>query len=354
MGDLFADLTKKPQRETAGSDASTRFDYQKDWAFCEMMQRHRAEENYLIAFEFHDDVLFLSPAEQPTSAEFYQVKTSSGASPRTLSSLTSRPKGKASILGKMFSNFDGVCASHDIRVVIVSNNAFEFAGTAVCADALDQKFRDRLLKKMQSEISGFDASRLTKLHFRITGVSLDAMQSFLDGEAMELFCHKYGDDHGLNIRTWIRLIKGEIARRNNYPSDKIATAADLVNKKCINYPFVEKTLDVMHSRTKRPIDVTAVIAEMSSKGWNSIDIIRFQKKIPEASTDFYDPVNQEVVVIVSLLRSEVNDSNGNPLELAGFMKNIVEKIMKDVSIAAIYKQTDYLRALGALVYYDEV
>ncbi|TAK09860.1 MAG: DUF4297 domain-containing protein, partial [Rhizorhabdus sp.] len=65
MGDLFADLTKKPQRETAGSDASTRFDYQKDWAFCEMMQRHRAEENYLIAFEFHDDVLFLSPAEQP-------------------------------------------------------------------------------------------------------------------------------------------------------------------------------------------------------------------------------------------------------------------------------------------------
>jgi hypothetical protein len=55
-----------------------------------------------------------------------------------------------------------------------------------------------------------------------------------------------------------------------------------------------------------------------------------------------------------LFRSEVNDSNGNPLELADFMKNIVEKIMKDVSIAAIYKQTDYLRALGALVYYDEV
>ncbi|HEX4693359.1 dsDNA nuclease domain-containing protein [Sphingomonas sp.] len=354
MGDLFTDLTKKPQRETAGSDASSRFDYQKDWAFCEMMLRHRAQEDYLVAFEFHDDVLFLSPADQPTSAEFYQVKTSSGASPRTLSSLTSQPKGKASILGKMFSNFDGVCASHDIRVVIVSNNAFEFAGTAISADALDQKFRDRLLEKMQSEIPGFDASRLAKLHFRITGVSLDAMQSFLEGEAMELFCQKYGDDHGLNIRTWIRLIKGEIARRNNYPSDKISTPADLVDKKCIDFPFVEKTLDVMHARTKRPIDVTAVISEMSSKGWSSIDVMRFQKRIPEASIDFYNPVNQEVVSIVSLMRCEVNDLTGSPVELTDFMTDVVEKIMKDGSVGSIYKQTDYLRALGALVYYDEV
>lgn len=354
MGDLITDLTKKPQRETAGSDASSRFDYQKDWAFCEMMQRHRAQENYLIAFEFHDDVLFLSPADAPSVAEFYQVKTSSSATPRTLSSLTSQPNGKASILGKMFSNFDGVCASHDIRVVIVSNNAFEFAGAEICATDLDQKFRDRLLKKMQAEIPGFDASRLARLHFRVTGVSLEAMQSFLEGEAMELFCHKFGEDHGLNIRTWVRLIKGEIARRNNYPSDKITTPAELVAKKCVDFPFVEKTIDVMHSRAKRPIDVTAIITEMSSKGWSSVDVMRFQKRIPEASTDFYNPVNQEAAFIILLMRSEVKDSNGEPVEFANFIEIVTQKTIKETSVSSIYRQIDYLRALGALVYYDEV
>ena len=108
MSSLLTDLTSKPQREVAGSDAASRFDYQKNWAFCQMMRKHIADESYLIAFEYHDDALFLSPADHPTSAEFVQVKTSAGSKPRTLSSITTRPNGNASILGKMFSNFDGV------------------------------------------------------------------------------------------------------------------------------------------------------------------------------------------------------------------------------------------------------
>lgn len=124
---LISDLTSKPQREIAGSDSAARFDYQKDWAFCRMMRKHMGGESYLVAFEYHDDVLFLTPSDAPTSAEFFQVKTSSSSSPRRLSSLTTRPRGKESIIAKMFTNFDGICASHDVRIILVSNNAFEFA-----------------------------------------------------------------------------------------------------------------------------------------------------------------------------------------------------------------------------------
>lgn len=41
--DLLDDLVSKPQRETAGSDTASRFGYQKNWAFCEMLRRHMAE-----------------------------------------------------------------------------------------------------------------------------------------------------------------------------------------------------------------------------------------------------------------------------------------------------------------------
>ena len=105
---LLDELIEKPQREIAGSDSSSRFDYQRNWAFCEMLRRHMAEADYLVAFEFHDDTVFLSPSELPTSAEFFQIKTAKSLSPQKLADFTARPKHASSILGKMFANFDGI------------------------------------------------------------------------------------------------------------------------------------------------------------------------------------------------------------------------------------------------------
>lgn len=354
MSNLLSDLESKPQRETAGPDVASRFDYQKNWAFCQMMRKHIADESYLIAFEYHDDVLFLSPADHPTSAEFFQVKTSSASKARTLSSITTRPKGNASIVGKMFSNFDGLCSSHDVRVVLVSNNAFEFADKELCAKHLDEKLHKRLLDKLTDEIPGFDEKRLEKLHFLVTGVSLEAMQSFLEGEAMELFCHKFGEDHGLNIRTWIRLIQGEITRRNNHPSDKITTTDELIKKKCIGPALVEGTMNHMHAKTRQTLDVTTISNYLTAAGWPMTDLIRFQKKLPEASTDYYNPLNGEVKDIADKMRIIVTDENDSPVDLNIYLDKCVDMAMNDDGIGSIYKKPDYLRALGALVYYDEI
>ena len=354
MADLFSNLASKPQREVAGADAASRFDYQKDWAFCQMMRKHMDGESYLIAFEFHDDVLFLSPSDHPTRAEFCQVKTSSATKPRTLSSITTRPKGKASIVGQMFSNFEGICSSHDVKVVLVSSNAFEFADKELCARDLDDRLRKRLLDKLSDEIPGFDEKRLDQLHFLVTGVTLETMKSFLEGEAMALFCHKFGEDHGLNIRTWIRLIQSEITRRNNHPSDTITDTDELISKKCIDKPFVEETLDVMHSKTRQTLDISTVTNHLTGAGWPVVDVMRLQKKIPEASTDYYNPLNAEVKDVANRMRSAVREDNGDVIDLNNFLDKIVDIAMNDDTIGSIYKQTDYLRALGALVYYDEI
>jgi hypothetical protein len=65
VADLLDDLLAKPQRETAGADTSSRFDYQKGWAFCQMLRRHMDGADYLAAFEFHDEVVFLEPNHSP-------------------------------------------------------------------------------------------------------------------------------------------------------------------------------------------------------------------------------------------------------------------------------------------------
>jgi len=353
MGNLLSDLAKKPQRETAGADSAARFDYQKDWAFCRMMRKHIDGESYIIAFEFHDDVLFLTPEVSPSSAEFAQVKTSAASKPRTLSSITTRPAGKSSILGKMLCNFDGICASHDVRVTLVSNNAFEFADDIVCADDLDEKFRDRLLSKLKGEVPNFDENRLKKLHFRVSGVSLDAMQSFLEGEALDLFCNEFGEDHSLNIRTWIRLIKTEIARRNNFDSAQIHTVADLLSKKCVDRALVSKTLAVMNAKSAPLPDLATISAHLTSCGWVFADIMRMQKNIPEASKDFYNPLNAEVKVIAATMRDHIVAGAANPPELPAYLDVCVDEIMAG-DFGNVYKNPDYLRALGVIVYYDGI
>ncbi|MEQ9087092.1 MAG: dsDNA nuclease domain-containing protein [Pontimonas sp.] len=354
MPDLFSDLASKPQRETAGSDSASRFDYQKDWAFCQLMRKHIADESYLVAFEYHDDVLFLSPADHPTSADFIQVKTSSALGPRKLTSITTRPKGKPSILGKMLSNFDGICADHDVRVVLVSNNAFEFTDGELCAKDLSENFRKRLLEKLSDEMPDFDEARLDKLHFRVTGVSLEAMSSFLEGEASALFCHKFGEDHGLNIRTWIRLIQSEITRRNNYPSDKVHNLDELIEKKCIDKPLVEDTLKTINAKSKKSLDISLISSHLMNSGWALSDVMRLQKNLPEASKDFYNPLNRETQEISGAMSMNILDENNAPLELDDFLCKSVKQLMNSDNLANIYKNIDYLRALGTLVYYDEI
>lgn len=308
--DLLSDLTMKPQREVAGADSASRFDYQKNWAFCRMIRKHIEGEDYLVAFEYHDDVVFLAPSDAPTLAEFCQVKTSASPNPRKSSTLTAKPKGKDSILAKMIANFNGVCASYDVKVILVSNIAFDFSDKDICAKDIAEKFKKKLLQKLQAELPGFDTKKLEQIHFKVTGVSLDAMKSYLNGEAMELFCSKFGEDHGLNIHTWIRLVQGEITRRNNHPSKDIKTVEELVEKKCIDAPFVEGTLTTIGERSRATVDVGFVSKLLVDAGWKQADVLRLQKKIPQASNDFYNAANDEIEALVREIKKYIYDANG--------------------------------------------
>jgi len=79
----------------------------------------------------------------------------------------------------------------------------------------------------------FAEEKLDKLHFIVTGVSIESMQSFLHGEAMDFFNTNFGEDHGFNVNSWVRLLHSEITRKNNYASDQVVTINDLISKKCV-------------------------------------------------------------------------------------------------------------------------
>jgi hypothetical protein len=349
--ELFEQLLEKPQRETAGSDTSARFDYQKNWAFCEMLRRHMANADYLVAFEFHDDVLFLSPSAVPTCAEFFQVKTSRSANSRKLADLTSRGGNANSILGKMFLNFGGICSSHAVRVILVSNIAFEFADKSLSARSLLPKYRDRIVEKLKAEIATFSEAQLDSLHFIVTDVGIDAMQSYLRGEAMELFKTQFGEDHGLNVHSWIRLLQSEIARKNNCPSEAVTTIPEMISRKCIGRKEVEGSLALISKQRKTPPDMTIVNVELKSAGWSAQELMRLSKKMPQATADYTDSTNLEAARLVK--RLEELFAGGAPgSDLSGFIARAESDVL--VGLPAPYNDRLYLAALSVVIYHENI
>lgn len=354
--DLLDELVSKPQRETAGSSSASRFDYQKNWAFCEMLRRHMNNADYLVAFEFHDDVVFLEPGKEPSAADFFQVKTTSSAKPRKISDITARKKMAdqslgSSILGKMCQNFEGVCANYDLRVILVSNVAFEFADKDMSAKDIEQKYREKIVEKLKAEIPALTDAQIERLHFMIAGVSIDTIQSYLHGEAMALFKSHFGEDHGLNVHSWVRLVQGEIARKNNHPSDTITSAADLVAKKCISRADVLETLSLV-SKSKRAPDMNLINGELKAAGWPAIELMKLGKAMPSATFDYTDATNVEAAKIIQDIIAEFDLNSDGEISISEFVQGVQGKLLPGLSRP--YNDKSYLSAMAILVFHEKI
>ena len=101
-------------RESAGGRTGERYQYQWNWALAHLLELHKKGEDYLVAFDYHDDVIDFDSASEPTSIRFYQVKTREKGG-WTLAKLLYRarktkddPNSKAeyllSAVGKMYHN----------------------------------------------------------------------------------------------------------------------------------------------------------------------------------------------------------------------------------------------------------
>ncbi|MEP3630549.1 MAG: dsDNA nuclease domain-containing protein [Hyphomicrobiales bacterium] len=351
QSNLMSSLAGKAQRETAGSDTAARFDYQKDWAFCQMIKRHIAGADYLVAFEFHDDVVFLNPENAQGEVEFCQVKTSKSPKAKTAGSLVKRLTNKNSILGKMCQNFEGICSDHDLKVILVSNVAFNFSSTDICAVDLEDKYKAQIVDKLKEEFPTLDKSHLEKMHFMVSGVSLDTMASYLQGEVSNLFCHVLGEDHGINIRSWIRLVQSEITRKNNYDSSTVKSVDDLIDNKCVSKEFVTGTIrHVAKKQTVAP-NMQLINNELKEAGWAGSSLMRLSKLMPNVVADFSDATNLEVAEIAGKIETLFIEHDSD--DLPSFLE-LVSIRVDDLTRSQPYSDKSYLVALSIMVYHEQI
>jgi hypothetical protein len=241
------------------------------------------------------------------------------------------------------------CSDHDIKVILVSNVAFEFSDQSICAKDLAPKFQGKIAAQLTKEIPSFSTAQLDNLHFFVTGVSIGAMHSFLHGEAMALFKARFGEDHSLNVYSWVRLLQSEIVRKNDLPSDEIKTVDELISKKCIAAQFVDDSLALVRSQRKTPPDMNLVSTELKAAGWSAVDIMRLSKKMPQAAADHTDSTNLEAMKIVERL---VSIFHSNAIGLPAFVALAEQELLADLPVP--YNDRAYLWALSVMVFHEEI
>ena len=246
---LYDKIISTPQVETSGSDSSSRFLYQKNWALSHLLKLHKDGEDYVFAFEFHDDILVLNSEKEPTKLSFFQVKTKK-AKNWTIRELTKSSKDKRtgdiklSILGKLYHhkiNFD----TENIELSFVTDSYFSFdtSKSKIRGLDLDQKEQDKILSQLNTELPKLSALSLNELFFIHADLNLDDQETHIKGKIHNFFKGIFGENHSISVEAWYKTLITEIEQRNNFRQTDITNLNDFFRNKCISKSYIEDVLN---------------------------------------------------------------------------------------------------------------
>jgi hypothetical protein len=243
-------------REVSGSLSSDRFQYQKDWALCQLLKLHAEGVDYLMAFDIHDDVVVFQPEQSPNKICFYQVKTKKTGSAWQKGEFTSRKKGKdknllPSIVGKMYGSVL-LFSDYAHCTTFLSNSPFKLAlspdgkqatllaNARTPFDKLPKQNQQAILDTIKKEHSLKVAPVLDKLMwFEVSELSLEGHSTYAVGKLAEfLDARKPGK---YNTPVAYKTLSDELRRRNDYSQENL-TFSQMAKLKAIGKSEFENIL----------------------------------------------------------------------------------------------------------------
>lgn len=152
------DFAKIQPREKGGATAQNRFGFQGNWALSYLIELYDVAYDFIMIFEYHDDIVIIKSDNNVDKASFIQVKTDTSKSSWTIDRLLKKEPVN-SFIGKLYQhvvNFkDNV---EELR--FVSNIGFSIKDssmTSVVKDfvkigELDQAIIDSVNERVKSEL----------------------------------------------------------------------------------------------------------------------------------------------------------------------------------------------------------
>ena len=317
---LLEQIVQVRPREVSGSRSSNRSDYQKSWAFCLLLKLHRTGQDYLVLFDYHDDVVVLDSSSNPTAMDFYQVKTKKTGN-WTATLLLKREKGVNdqplnSIAGKMYANKIAFPSAAK-TLNFISNAQFSIkhkdnpnSPTVVDGFELAELCRDTLTefsKTIQQE-HDLDYSPLCDIitKFSSDPLSLEAHVTHSTGELAN-YLNGVKPDGKFATVPGQRAIATAIARRTNHERTP-TTKDELIEAKGITRAEFEQMLSTIVSHEEERERWQDIRQTLSTEQLPFGDIQRWQSEWKKYAVERMDFSNTVLMAVQRAMKNIILDS----------------------------------------------
>lgn len=252
MNPALMKLASVVPSDSGGARAKNRFDFQRDWILCRILELYRSGQDFIVVCDYHDDVLVLNADPACATVDFFQVKTDA-ANRFTLASLLKRKKLKTgpgpSIIGKLYSHrfrFKGTVG----RTTLVTNLHPKL--TTANPPRLEDRTRwtvldlamgeqDSIERKLTDELATQGAVTLDEsLAFETTPLPVGGHETFAVGVLTE-FLHDHDGQQEHPVMALYRAVVDEIDRRSG-KEGAFSSSGDIVAHKCITRNLFEEVL----------------------------------------------------------------------------------------------------------------
>jgi len=256
-------LVKTAPRDKSGSRTSDRFRYQRNWALCRILSIHKTTDDYLITFDYHEDVSICDSASQPTKIRAYQIKTKDSGG-WTANALVKQEKGEngplPSILGKLYTLRVQFGEEVD-HIAFVSNQQLstKLEGTkkkppldksVTKFEELDKESRSSIETALATELGGKVVKLSGLFQFELSDLPLKGHDTHARGKLSE-FLHELYPDAEFSIVPIYNSLLSEIELRNNN-SETTGCFEDYVQKKSLSRDRFSELLVIAGAAPKKP------------------------------------------------------------------------------------------------------
>lgn len=242
MGSIDILAMTKP-KENAGSKSSNRFGYQINWGLKKLLMLEESGEDYIMIFDYHDDIVVCNSNKDVDYIDFFQIKTRMSGS-WAIGALNGRTNeseedGKVNsglgILSKLISHtkvFDNCRNLFFVTNSFLSNNVYGRSEECVAFNALIDKAKKSIKERVKQELGEIDDSVFDKIVFIQNQMNVDGYEDTLVGILNRFLKDKF------NLVTDVKAVYdtliGELTKRNNYEKE-IGNRDELLKHKSISH-----------------------------------------------------------------------------------------------------------------------
>jgi hypothetical protein len=335
---LLSKIAKTSPRETSGSETSSRYDYQKDWAIVLLIDSYNHMADFLLFLDYHEDLMILNSSLKPTSIDCYQIKTKK-AGTWTVRSLIARSKppkkDELSIVGKLYCSkvrFGKYVSSLNF----VTNVHFSLRnpigkGNQVCSDfvkvtSLHSKEKKDIIKAIKVEHGKKVAKKVLDLFFlRVSNLSLNDHEAHVKGKLGDFLAKLY-PGASLNIQLIYDSIFSEIRRRTNFCS-KISVPS--LNRKSISRAEFHSIVQTVGIKKNLADNWNAIETRFNQEDLDIISIKRIRMQWRNIEIHLLNPTNsiiQQALFEMNKLLTEISTGSPPAKHLMVLVNHLVERL----------------------------